>query len=65
MAHAASTRLFSPSLTKMAAKSLSIFSNFLATAGICLAMSPPRKTDSRAPQLICTLSHSSRFSDVS
>jgi len=46
-------------------KSLSIFANFLASKGICLAMSPPVNTLSRLVHRSCTFSHSSSVSLVS
>ena len=44
---------------------LSIVWNFLASRGICLAMSPPVKTGSNEHHSNCTLNHSSSVSDVS
>lgn len=43
-------------------QSLSIFTNFFASRGICLAMSPPMNTDSRLVQSNWTFTHSSRVS---
>ena len=44
------------------AQSLSIFANFFASTGICLAISPPMNTDSRLVHNSCTFTHSSRLS---
>lgn len=43
-------------------QSLSIFTNFFASRGICFAMSPPMKTLSRLVHSSWTFTHSSRLS---
>lgn len=56
------TKNYSSPLFMVLAQSLSILTNFLASIGICLAISPPMNTDSRLVHRSCTLIHSSRLS---
>lgn len=49
-------------LTMILDQSLSILTNFFASCGICLAMSPPMNTDSRLVHSSWTLTQSSRVS---